>query len=123
MYCTNCGAVVTWGDRYCGSCGMSAMSAQSPVAGGQHGGPPAQPPWDTGSAQAGSSGNGFAIAGIICGAIAFLLFPIILGPAGLILGAIGLSRKESMAPVAMTVAGLGLVVGMILGVIVFSATV
>lgn len=53
------------------------------------------------------------------GAVAFLFFPVLSGPAGLILGGIGLGQKERLAPVAMTVSGIGLVVGMILGLLVY----
>jgi hypothetical protein len=66
------------------------------------------------------AGNGFSTAGIILGAIAFLFFPIVLGPTGLILAAVGKSKGEDKAVVAMTVAGLGTVIGMILGVMLFS---
>ena len=65
-----------------------------------------------------NSGNGFSTAGIIIGAVAFLFFPIILGPVGLILGAVGKSKGEPRAVVAMVVSGCGLVIGMIIGAIV-----
>lgn len=71
--------------------------------------------------QPSTAGNGFSTAGIILGAIAFLLLPILFGPAGLILGAVGKSRGESKAVVAMVVSALGLVVGMFLGFVVFSS--
>lgn len=63
--------------------------------------------------------NGLAIAGIICGAISFLFLPIILGPAGLILGGIARSRGQRLANAALIVSGIGLVVGLILGYIAF----
>lgn len=68
-----------------------------------------------------SSGNGYSTAGIILGAIAFLFFPIICGPAGLILGGIAMSKGESRAVVALIVAGAGTVVGFILGAFAFSS--
>jgi len=68
-----------------------------------------------------SVGNGYSTAGIILGAIAFLFFPIVLGPIGLIMGAVGKSRGEDKAVVAMVVSACGLVVGMILGIIVFDS--
>ena len=58
--------------------------------------------------------------GIVLGAIAFLLFPIFLGPAGVILAVVGMVIKEKLAPVALTVATIGTIVGMILGYIVWS---
>jgi hypothetical protein len=63
--------------------------------------------------------NGLAIAGIICGAIAFLFIPILLGPVGLILGGIAKSRGQRLANAALIVSGLGLVVGLLLGYIAF----
>jgi hypothetical protein len=66
-------------------------------------------------------GNGLSIAGIVCGAIAFLFLPIILGPAGLILGGIAKSRGEPKANIALVVSGLGLVGGLIIGFIFASA--
>lgn len=69
-----------------------------------------------------SAGNGFSVAGIILGALAFIILPIVLGPAGLILGAVGKSKGESKAVVAMVVSGLGLVIGMILGYLVGSGS-
>ena len=68
-----------------------------------------------------SPGSTFSTVGIICGAIAFLILPIIFGPAGLIFGAVAKSKGEEKAIVALVVSGLGLVVGMFLGFIVFSS--
>jgi hypothetical protein len=68
-----------------------------------------------------SPGNTFSIIGLICGGIAFLFFPIIFGPAGLILGGIGMSRGEKLAVRAMVVSGAGFVLGMALGFLVFAS--
>lgn len=62
-----------------------------------------------------SSTNAFSIAGIILGAIAFLFFPIILGPIGIVLGAIAKSKGEAQANTALIVSGVGTVAGMFLG--------
>lgn len=67
------------------------------------------------------SGREFSNAGIVCGALAFLLLPIVFGPAGLILGAVAKSKGDERAVVAMTVSALGLVVGMIIGAMVASS--
>jgi hypothetical protein len=64
------------------------------------------------------TGNGFSIAGIILGAVAFLFVPILLGPAGLILGAVGKSRSERLAIPALIVSACGLILGMLLGLVV-----
>jgi hypothetical protein len=64
------------------------------------------------------TGNGFSIVAIVLGAVAFLFFPILLGPAGMILGAVGKSRNERLAIPAMIISACGLVVGMVLGLVV-----
>lgn len=68
-------------------------------------------------AAAANPANTLSILGIVFGGIAFLLFPVLFGPAGLILGAVGLTKGEKLAPVALAVAGAGLVVGIVLGAI------
>ena len=66
-------------------------------------------------------GNGLSTVGIILGVIAFLFIPIIFGPAGIICGAIAKSKGEPKAGIAIAVSAAGLVVGMILGVLVFAS--
>lgn len=123
MFCSQCGRELVNTDRFCRSCGHAARGA--PVA--EH------PPPDTSPSNLPLSrvyeaprpatvGNGFSTAGIILGAIAFLFFPIVLGPAGLVLGAIGMSKGEDRAIVALVVSTLGLVVGMTFGAIAWSAS-
>lgn len=73
------------------------------------------------AAGAPSTSNVLSIIAIVCGAISFLFVPILFGPAGLILGGIGLARKERLAVVALIVSGCGLVVGFILGALVASS--
>ncbi len=80
-----------------------------------------QPYWPGYAAAAPRSGNGYSTTGIVLGSIAFLFLPILLGPAGLILGGIGKSKGESRATAALVVSGLGTVVGMIFSVIVYLA--
>lgn len=80
--------------------------------------PPAMPYWQTPPAVQPRTSNGYSTTGIVLGSIAFLFLPIILGPAGLILGAVGKSKGESRANVAMVVSAAGLVVGMILSFVV-----
>ena len=63
-----------------------------------------------------------SIIGIVCGVAAVLLLPILFGPIGLILGAIAKSRGERLATVALIVAGVGMVVGFLLGALLASAT-
>jgi len=64
------------------------------------------------------SGNTFSIIAIVLGAIGFLLLPVVLGPAAIILAVIAKTKKEKLANVALTVGILGTVIGMIVGAIV-----
>lgn len=73
------------------------------------------PPQGYGQQQA--AGNGFSIAGIVCGVIALLILPIIFGPVGLILGGVAKSKREPRANIALIVAGVGMVAGFIIGAI------
>ena len=110
MFCSNCGTNNPEGTGVCSNCGGPSNRANQP------------PPAPVFSAPRPTSpGNTFSVIGIICGAIAFLLLPIVFGPAGLILGAVAKSKGEDKAVLAMIVSGLGLVVGMIIGALVYSS--
>ena len=64
-------------------------------------------------------GRNLAIAGIICGAVSFLVIPILFGPLGILLGILGLARGERrLGTIAIVVSVLGLVVGFILSFLV-----
>lgn len=78
-------------------------------------------PYSTEPGATGSS-NVLSIIGIVMGGIAFLFCPILFGPAGLILGGIAMARKERLAVVALIVSGCGMVVGFVLGFLVWSAS-
>lgn len=65
--------------------------------------------------------NTLSIIGIVCGAIAFLFCPFILGIAGLVLGGVAKSKNEPLANVALIVSGLGLVGGIIISVVVLNS--
>jgi hypothetical protein len=114
-YCPQCGTALATDNSYCAGCGRPLMAAapapQWPAQGGHQSAPHPQ-----------TAGSGYSTAGIVCGAIAFLFLPIVLGPAGLILGAVAKSRGERNAPIALWVAGLGTVVGMILGVMLIGSS-
>jgi hypothetical protein len=130
MFCEACGFNFSDGASFCSGCGRprpAFLPAPQQVG---ISAPPAPTQWASQPtatltpphqfAVSHGAGNGFSTAGIILGAIAFLFFPIVLGPTGLILAAVGKSKGEDKAVVAMTVAGLGTVIGMILGVMLFS---
>jgi hypothetical protein len=64
-------------------------------------------------------GRNLAIAGIISGAVSFLVIPILFGPLGVLLGILGLARAERrLGTIAIVVSVLGLVVGFILSFLV-----
>lgn len=109
-FCQKCGTQNNENSSFCSNCGTSVGASM-----------PAPPVMNVPPAPK-SSGNGFSIAGIICGAIAFLFFPILLGPLGLILGAVGKSKGEDKAAIALVVSALGLVIGMILGAMIGATT-
>lgn len=86
----------------------------------------AAPPWggpNPGSAweTPRSDSNVLSIIGIVCGVIAVLLIPFLFGLAGIVLGIIAMNRRERLGKVALAVSIGGLVVGVILGVIVYSS--
>jgi hypothetical protein len=68
-----------------------------------------------------ASGNGFSIGAIVLGVLAVFFLPIILGPAGLVLGFVGKSKGEKLSQLAIVVAGCGTVLGFILGALAFAA--
>jgi hypothetical protein len=81
----------------------------------------AQPsPLPAPSPAAASGSSVFSVLAIVSGGIAFLLFPIVFGPAGLILGGVALAKHEKWAVPAMITAACGLVVGFILGVVAWN---
>ena len=63
------------------------------------------------------TGRTCSILSICFGAIAFLLFPIVFGPAGLVLGIIGVvnSKNKSSGTIGIIVSVIGTIVGMIIG--------
>ena len=65
-----------------------------------------------------TSSNTFSILAIVLGGVSLLVVPIFLGPAAIVLGVVGLVKKERLAPIGITVGILGMLVGMFLGAIV-----
>jgi hypothetical protein len=115
--CEWCGSYVAPGSTFCGSCGRSVRTGPQD----QWRGPTAPTgPWAP-PGQEVNTGNAFSIAAIVLGCIAFLICPILLGPAGIVMAAIGMSKHERLATTAMVISILGLVVGMILGFVVASS--
>lgn len=112
MFCQKCGQQNTEAAGFCSKCGNQVGAFAPPV-------PNAVASFVAPSPS--TAGNGFSTAGIILGVISFLFFPIIFGPAGIILGAVGKSKGESKAVTAMAVSAVGLVAGMIIGAVVFAS--
>jgi hypothetical protein len=67
--------------------------------------------------------NALSILAIIFGGISVIIFPILFGPIGIILGIIAKTRKERLSTVGLIISIVGPVIGAILGVLVFAATV
>ncbi len=68
-----------------------------------------------------AASNLFSIIAFVCAGIAVLLLPVVFGPAGLILGAIGLAKKERLAPFAIAAAAGGLIVGWMVEAAIWSS--
>lgn len=62
--------------------------------------------------------NTFSILAIVLGSVALLIFPVVFGPVAIVLGVVGLVKKERLAPVGITVGILGMVVGAFVGYLV-----
>lgn len=65
--------------------------------------------------------NVFSIIAFVCAGISVLFFPVLFGPAGLILGAVGLTKKERFAPIAIAAAAGCMIAGMVIGAAVWSS--
>ena len=78
-----------------------------------------QPSHSSGDHPARGPGRNLAIAGIVSGAVSFLVIPILFGPLGVLFGILGLARGERrLGTTAIVVSVLGLVVGFILSFLV-----
>ncbi|MGI5347500.1 hypothetical protein ACQEU8_04825 [Streptomyces sp. CA-250714] len=76
------------------------------------------PPYQSGPPPANDS-NTLSIVGIVLGTIAFIFCPPGFGIAGIICGVVAKSKQERLAPTAIGVSIAGLVLGTVLGVLVF----
>ena len=59
--------------------------------------------------------QGLAIAGLVCGIIAFLIVPPLFGILGIVFGGVSWSKGNKLGRVATFVAIAGLIIGMIIG--------
>lgn len=60
------------------------------------------------------TGLGFSVGAIICGVIAFFIFPYVLGPIGIVLGFVARRRGERWSTAALIVPTVALVLGLLL---------
>ena len=73
-------------------------------------------PTPSGSETISTTSNGFAAAAMVLGVIAFWFFPVVFGTVGIIVAGVALSKHEPKAPLGMTFAVAGTLLGMIIGV-------
>jgi hypothetical protein len=132
-FCPQCGNPSSQEARFCRRCGFALRHG-----GGVTDRPPSAPPGWTSDNQAWGNPNGpqrflpaprplnlatngLSIVAIVCGAVAFLLLPVVFGPIAIITGAVAWVRGERLGPVGVAVGVCGLIVGMFLGAVVWSA--
>ena len=77
---------------------------------------------DTGMQARTGNGRTFTIIGFICAAVAVFFLPIVLGPAAIILGLVGRSKGDPLGTWAAVAGAVALVVGLVLGAMVFAAS-
>ena len=65
--------------------------------------------------------QGLAIAGLVCGIIAFLFFPPLFGILGIVFGAISWKKGNKLGMAATIVSIAGLIIGMAIGAAVFTS--
>jgi hypothetical protein len=105
MFCPHCGTNNA-GGQFCAKCG-SALNTQASGVQASSTVPLGQP--------ATQVANGFSHAAIALGSIAFLFFPVVFGPVGIVLAVVGKGKNEPKATIGLTVAILGTVMGMLIG--------
>lgn len=74
---------------------------------------PSTPPGEVPATK--NNGRVFSIIGAVCGVLALLFFPIVLGPAGIVLGFVGNAKGDK--PFGLIV-GIGSIVTMIAGFVI-----
>ena len=67
------------------------------------------------------TGSPFSIAAIVLGIVAVFLLPILLGPLAIVLGAVGMSRREPLGKIGLIVGIVGMVAGFALGAAYFAS--
>lgn len=109
--CRRCSTVADEVAQFCQNCGEPFTAPQGAI-------PP--PPIASIPKNGDSKSAGFATASIVLGALSFLFFPIILGPLGIVFGAISWKAGNKRGLTGLIVSVIGLPVGMFLGVLTWS---
>ena len=73
----------------------------------------------TGTATGGA--RTMTIIGFVCAAISLLFLPIVFGPAAIVLGIVAYKKGDRLGMWAAVAGAAGLVIGMVLGMLVFAA--
>lgn len=80
-----------------------------------------QPTTSSSSSARSGEGRGFLIASFVLSALAILFVPIVLGPAGGVLGYVAHRKGDPKGKLAIGIAVAATIVGLILGALAFSA--
>ena len=120
--CNRCNTSCAEGTRFCHACGTPMFGSTTGFAPPPPP-PPTAPPLPTAygvGAPTGREKQGLAIAGLVCGIIAFLLLPVVLGPLGIIFGAVSWRAGNKLGLTALIVSVIALPVGMLIGILAYS---
>ncbi|MEO3885283.1 hypothetical protein [Nonomuraea sp. B5E05] len=79
------------------------------------------PPYPQPPHQPRPAGQVLSIIGFVCAAVAVLFIPILFGLAGIVLGIVGHTRGEPLGKWAAVAAGVGMILGFVLGIVVMSS--
>ena len=63
-----------------------------------------------------------SILAMVFGGLAVLFLPILFGPAGIVCGAVATSKGDRLGKIGLIVAVVGMVLGFVLGALVYSST-
>jgi uncharacterized membrane protein YvbJ len=113
-FCSSCGAPST-GGAFCSNCGKTVAPSSNQYQPSLGAVSPAL------QASAAKPSSIYSTLGMIFGGIAFLFFPIIFGPAGIVLSAIAKSKNEPNASLALGISIAGTVLGLLIGAFVTSS--
>lgn len=64
----------------------------------------------------------FSVLGMVFGAVAVLVVPIVSGVVGMILAGVAIRKKEQLGKTAMSVAVIGTIAGILINAIIYTST-